>query len=250
VVVPLAGTLEVDICPQLDLHEYRRKPVRRAFSIWSAGRMMLFMTFTGFRPSARVFLSGVGEQNTKTFFEAHRDEYISDIRQPLEDLLAEAQETYGPGRVTRPNRDVRFSKDKSPYKTTASMWAGDVGGVYLSVTATGLEVGGGLYDPSRDQLTRAREAIDSRPLVAKQLTQILDKINRDGFEVAGPSLKTAPRGFARDHPAIELLRLKHYAALKHLPLNATPDKIRATWTAVEPLIAWCSKNVGAAISGP
>jgi uncharacterized protein (TIGR02453 family) len=205
--------------------------------------MMLFMTFTGFGAGSRVFLSGLAEDNTKTFFEAHRDEYIASIRQPLEDLLGEVQDAYGSGRVMRPNRDVRFSADKAPYKITASMWAGDVGGVYLSLSATGLEVGGGLYDPSRDQLARARSAIDGRPVVAKHLGDILGRLTQGGFEVAGPSLKTAPRGFDRDHPAIELLRLKHYAAVKRLPLETTPDTILATWKAVEPLIAWCSKNV-------
>jgi uncharacterized protein (TIGR02453 family) len=212
--------------------------------------MMLFMTFTGFDTGASAFLSGLAEDNTKTFFGAHRDEYIASIRQPLEDLLGEVQDAYGSGRVMRPNRDVRFSADKAPYKITASMWAGDVGGVYLSLSATGLEVGGGLYDPSRDQLARARRAIDGRPVVAKHLGDILGELTRGRFEAAGPSLKTAPRGFDRDHPAIELLRLKHYAAVKQLPLEATPDTIRATWKAVEPLIAWCSKNVGAAISWP
>lgn len=106
------------------------------------------MTFTGFGADASDFLSGLAEDNTKTFFEAHRDEYIASIRQPLEDLLGEVQDTYGPGRVMRPNRDVRFSADKSPYKTTASMWAGDVGGVYLSLSATGLEVGEGFTIPA------------------------------------------------------------------------------------------------------
>ena len=210
---------------------------------------MLLMTFTGFGVGASAFLAGLAKDNTRTYFEAHRDEYVASIRQPLEDLLGEVQDQYGSGRVMRPNRDVRFSTDKSPYKTTASMWAGGVGGVYLSVSATGLEVGGGLYDPSRDQLARARDAIDGRPLVANHLGDILGELTRDGFEAAGPSLKTAPRGFDRDHPAIELLRLTHYAAVKLLPLGATPETIRATWTAVEPLIAWCSKNVGATTPG-
>ncbi len=55
----------------------------------------------------------------------------------------------------RPNRDVRFSADKSPYKTSASLWAGTVGGVYLSLTAHHIEAGGGIYEPSRDQVARA-----------------------------------------------------------------------------------------------
>jgi uncharacterized protein (TIGR02453 family) len=210
--------------------------------------MIVVMNFTGFGSPARDFLAGLAEDNTRIFFEAHRDAYLASIRQPLEDLLGEVQDTYGSGRVMRPNRDVRFSPDKTPYKTTASMSAGEVGGVYLSVSATGLEVGGGLYGPSRDQLARARDAIDGRPVVAKHLGDILSELTRSGFEVAGPSLKTAPRGFDRHHRAIELLRLKHYAAVKRLPLDATPTTIRAAWKAVEPLIEWCSKNVGAATS--
>ena len=212
------------------------------------GRKMKGMTFTGFESGAGVFLAGLATDNTRNFFEAHRDQYTATIRQPLEDLLGEVQDTYGSGRVMRPNRDVRFSTDKSPYKTTASLWAGDVGGVYLSLSATGLEVGGGVYAPTRDQLGNARDAIADQPLVAEQLGKILDELTQGGFEVAGPSLKTAPRGFDRDHPAIELLRLNHYAALRQLPLEAEPQMIRQTWIAIEPLIAWCAKNVGAASS--
>lgn len=202
------------------------------------------MTFTGFGPDAREFLAGLAADNSKSYFDAHREIYLAHIRQPLEDLLGETQDKYGVGRVMRPNRDVRFSRDKSPYKITASMWAGEVGGVYLSLSATGLEVGGGLYDPSRNQLARGRDAIDSRPLVAKQLERIVHQLTGSGFELAGPSLKTAPRGFDRDHAAIELLRLKHYAAVKRLAPDATARTIRATWAAVEPLIDWCAKNVG------
>jgi uncharacterized protein (TIGR02453 family) len=207
------------------------------------------MTFTGFSTAAGILLAGIAHDNTKAFFEAHRLEYIANIRQPLEDLLGEVQDLYGSGRVMRPNRDVRFSNDKSPYKTSAAMSAGSLGGVYLSVGATGLEVGGGLYNPSRDQLVNARNAITGRPVVAKHLGEIVGGLRRTGFVMAGPSLTTAPRGFDRDHPAIELLRLKHYAAVKQLPLEATPEAIRETWRAVEPLIAWCSQNVGAADPG-
>lgn len=206
--------------------------------------------FDGFTSNATDFLAGLGRENSKSYFDAHRDAYVSYIRQPLEALLEQAESLYGNGRVMRPNRDVRFSADKSPYKTSASLWAGTVGGVYLSLNARGLEVGGGLYDPSRDQLARGRDAIDSRPLAAKQLEEILAELTDSGFEVAGPSLKTAPRGFTQDHPAIELLRLKHFAAVKRLPAEAKPKSIFATWTAIEPLIAWCSENVGEAQSWP
>ena len=208
------------------------------------------MTFTGFTVGASEFLNALAEDNTKQFFDAHRREYEDLIRQPLEDLLAEAETTYGPGRVMRPNRDVRFSADKSPYKTSASMWAGTVGGVYASLTAEHLQVGGGIYDPSRDQLARARKAIDSAPRAAARLQKIVDDLAADGFEMAGPSLKTTPRGYDRDHPHIELLRLRHYAALITLPVDATPETIRAAWDAVAPLLEWGATHVGKAESWP
>ena len=208
------------------------------------------MTFTGFGPDANGFLDALTKDNSRQFFEAHRQEYVDAIRQPLEDLLGEAETIYGPGRVMRPNRDVRFSNDKSPYKTSASMWAGTVGGVYLSLSAQKLEVGGGIYDPSRDQLARARTAIDSVPVAASRLTEIIDALVSAGFEMAGPSLKTAPRGYDRDHPNIELLRLRHYAALTTLPFDAPPVEIRNAWKAVEALIEWGDTYVKAAQSWP
>jgi uncharacterized protein (TIGR02453 family) len=208
------------------------------------------MTFTGFGSDARVFLSDLAKNNSRQFFDAHRQQYDDAIRRPMEDLLEEAEATYGPGRVMRPNRDVRFSADKSPYKTSASMWAGTVGGVYLSLTAQHLTAGGGIYEPSRDQLARARAAIDSVPAAASRLTEIIDSLASAGFEMAGPSLTTAPRGYDRDHPQIELLRLKHYAALTTLPVTAAPDEIRHAWRAVEALLDWGHTYVKAAQSWP
>ncbi len=208
------------------------------------------MAFTGFGKDASGFLDALAHDNSRAFFEAHRETYDSAVRQPLEDLLGEAEATYGPGRVMRPNRDVRFSPDKSPYKTSASMWAGSVGGVYLSLTARHLQVGGGIYEPSRDQLARARTAIDSAPTAAARLSEIIDALAGAGFEMAGPSLKAAPRGYDRDHPRIELLRLKHFAALTTLPVDAAPSDIRGAWSAVEPLIEWGDTHVKAAESWP
>ncbi|TQL54894.1 DUF2461 domain-containing protein [Subtercola boreus] len=208
------------------------------------------MTFTGFGSDASNFFQALAKDNSREFFQAHRQQYDDAVRQPLEDLLGEAEKIYGPGRVMRPNRDVRFSRDKSPYKTNASMWAGSVGGVYLSLNARHLEVGGGIYEPSRDQLARARTAIDSVPTAASRLTEIIDALVSSGFEMAGPSLKTAPRGYDRDHPNIELLRLKHYAALTTLPVSALPKRILGAWEAVEALIEWGDTHVGAAQSWP
>ena len=205
------------------------------------------MTFDGFRPAAVRFLQGLADDNSKTYFEAHRDEYQSDIRGPLEDLTREAEEKYGPGKVMRPNRDVRFSKDKSPYRLTAAMWAGEVGGVHLSLARNHIEVGGGVYEPSRDQLQRARTAIRDMPRAAAELSAIVKRLEGKGFHMAGPSLKTAPRGYDRDDDQIELLRLTHYAAITKVPVTASGADVRAAWKRVEPLIAWADTHVGPAV---
>ncbi len=208
------------------------------------------MTFTGFRPEAGTFFEQLRDDNTKPFFDAHRDAYVELVRQPMEDLLAAAEVSYGPGRVMRPNRDVRFAADKVPYRTDASMWAGTVGGVYLTLSAAGVEAGGGLYDPTRDQLARARAAIDTSPRAAAELSEIIEGLSGKGFELAGPSLTTAPRGYPKDHPRIDLLRLKHYAAIRRSAIDVAPEVVFATWRDVEPLIEWNATHVGAALSWP
>lgn len=208
------------------------------------------MTFTGFGPDAVSFFDDLARDNTRAFFDSHREIYTRAIRQPMEDLLGDAEAKYGAGRMMRPNRDVRFSPNKLPYRTEASMWAGTVGGVYLSLNASRIEAGGGLYEPTRDQLARARAAIDEQPLSAAELREILATATARGFEIAGPSLKTAPRGYDKNHPSIELLRLKHFAVLRRLPTEATRANIQQVWADVEPLIAWTEKYIGVAVSQP
>lgn len=197
-----------------------------------------------FTPEVAAYFNGLAADNSKAYVEANREQYTRVVRQPLEDLLGVAQSIYGPGKIMRPNRDVRFSANKDPYRTDASMWSGNVGGVYLNLNAERLEVGGGLYDPSRDQLERARTAIAERPDTASELERILSKLESSGFELAGPSLKTAPRGMDPNHPAIRLLRLKHYAALRQLPVDAGSTEIYGAWAAMTPLVAWVETHVG------
>ena len=204
-----------------------------------------------FGRGAAQFFDLLAAHNDRATFAAHRQQYDEQVRGPLELLLGEATERYGgTGHVTRPNRDVRFSADKSPYRLDASIWAGEVGGVYLRVHRGGLQVGGGLYDPTRDQLARGRTAIAAAPRAATDLHGVVATLVQQGFELAGPELKTGPRGYPRDHPQIELLRLTHYAAVRPLPLTASADRIRQAWQQVEPLIHWTTARVGPALSRP
>ncbi len=203
---------------------------------------------SAFSLDAAAYLTALAADNSKAFFEAHRDDYTRLIRQPLETLLGAAESEFGPGKVMRPNRDVRFSANKDPYRTDASMMAGAVGGVYVNLSAERLEVGGGLYDPSRDQLERARTAIAERPDLAARLQTIIDELTETGFALAGPSLKTAPRGVDPQHPALPLLRLQHYAAVRRFAVDAPVDAIVDTWRQVRPLIDWIDEHVGPALA--
>ena len=83
-----------------------------------------------------------------------------------------------------------------------------------------------------------RTVIDERPQAAAALEEILDDLEGKGYSITGRSLRTAPKGFPRDHPRIELLRLQSFAALRRLPLNASRDVITATWDETEPLVRW------------
>ncbi|CAA9532053.1 MAG: hypothetical protein AVDCRST_MAG79-1013 [uncultured Thermoleophilia bacterium] len=207
--------------------------------------------FTGFPPAALTFLAGLEADNSKAWFDAHRDVYEEAVRDPLERLIAEAGALYGPSKVFRPNRDVRFSRDKSPYKTTAAGYAGEVGVVYAALDPRGLHVGGGLYEPARDQLARARAAIATDHDAGAQLAEILETLRASGFTITGPSLRTAPKGYPKDHPRIELLRLQRFAALRQLPPGPDihdPERSRAAifgaWRALEPLTDWIRTHVG------
>lgn len=115
------------------------------------------MPFRGWSTEAIEFFEGLEADNSKLYWETHRDTYERGVRAPMEQLLTELEGEFGGGRIFRPYRDVRFSTDKSPYKTNIAAMVGDMG--YLSVDATGLGVGCGLFHMTPDQLARYREAV-------------------------------------------------------------------------------------------
>jgi uncharacterized protein (TIGR02453 family) len=150
--------------------------------------------------------------------------------------------------VFRPYRDVRFSKDKSPYKTAIA--ATLAGGGYISFSADGLGAGSGLYMPAPDQLERFRQAVaDSR--AGRKLVRIVDELREAGIEVSAHDvLKTAPRGYPKDHPRIELLRHKGLIAWKQWPVAAWMGTAKAKDRIIEflrvtgPLNGWLDEHVG------
>src|SRR5690348_4435580 len=119
-------------------------------------------------------------------------------------LLGELSGEFGPGRIARPYRDVRFRADKSPYKT--QIYATLERGGYVNFSAAGLTAATGYFMMSAGQLDRYRQAVDAEPS-GVLLALLVAQLRAAGLEVGGgQALKTAPRGFPVDHPRIELLR--------------------------------------------
>jgi uncharacterized protein (TIGR02453 family) len=210
------------------------------------------LTFTGFPPEALTFYEGLAADNTKAYWDAHRDVYEDCVREPLELLVHELVPEFGGAKVFRPYRDVRFSKDKTPYKTAqAALFTGDGGTAhrYVEISAGGLRLGGGRYHLEREELAKIRRAIDDGVHGAR-LEQIRRELEQAGLQYTAPELKTAPRGYPRDHPRIEMLRCRRHVAMRHeapapwLHTAEAKERIIQAWRAVTPLIAWLDQHTG------
>jgi uncharacterized protein (TIGR02453 family) len=208
--------------------------------------------FGGFEPEAFAWFAGLERDNTKDYFTRTRPFYEQSVRGELEALLDElGQEFGGTARVFRQQRDIRFTPDKSPYKTrTYGVLMGAPSSSYVELSARGLYAGSGYYQLMPDQLERYRAAVaadDSGPGLVDATAAVQDA----GLELAGAELKTAPRGYPRDHPRIELLRRKALFAGVRLPPAADGipradalEHVAGTWRAVAPLNDWMHAHVG------
>lgn len=206
------------------------------------------MAFRGWPVEAIEFFERLEDDNTKTFWTEQKHVYDDAVKAPMAALLAELEGRFGEGRIFRPYRDVRFSKDKTPYKTNIA--ATMAKGGYVSLSADGLFTGTGYYTMAKDQLARFRTAIDDDK-TGPQLERIIAKLDDAGVEVtAHEHLKTAPRGFPKDHARIELLRMKGCIASQSWDVDAwlgtaEPKKrIVAFLDTAKPLVTWLDANVG------
>ena len=208
---------------------------------------MDLMAFSGWPIEAVEFYEGLQADNSKVYWQAHKEVYEQYVRGPMEQLLAELSNEFGPGKLFRPYRDVRFSADKTPYKTNC---AATIGSGYISFSADGLSVGGGLYMPDPKALARYREAVDNEKS-GVELVKIVAALRKEGYDtMAHEVLKTAPKGYPKDHPRIELLRYKGIAMMKTWPVGAwlgtrkAKDRVVTTLRAGVPLNQWLLRNVG------
>ena len=224
-----------------------------------------------FTSTALRFLRGLAKNNNKEWFEAHRTEYETEVREPMRDLIGEmnarlakiAPEIGGdPKRsMFRINRDIRFSKDKSPYKTHAACWfnhrraSSRVGGeavegsagFYFHLEPGKSFVGGGIWMPPRPLLNKVRDAIadDATGVdrMAKGLTKRFDALDDEG------ALKRMPRGFAEDHPAAKWLRYQSFVTGRPMKdAEVTDAKLPATlardFQGLLPLVRWLNDALG------
>ncbi len=202
------------------------------------------MTFTGIPHDAADFYAELELDNSTTFWHAHRERYQSSVRGPMTALLHALEQEFGPAKVYRPHRDVRFSADKSPYKTHQGGYvtAGTRSGWYAEVSADGFRVGGGCFAMDSTVLAAYRAAVDG-PRGA-ELEQIVAQLHEAGWHVTGDRLKTAPRGWSQDHDRIDLLRHKTISAMRWIEdgdIVTSPglvEQVRADWRAVRPLVEW------------
>ncbi|AWB94223.1 TIGR02453 family protein [Aeromicrobium chenweiae] len=183
--------------------------------------------------------------NTKTFWEAHKDVYATAVAAPMKALAAALADEFGDAKIYRPYRDVRFAKDKTPYKTHQGAFVakGPSTGYYVQVGAPGVRVGSGFYEASPARLASIREAIVHQRH-GKELEDVLAALGSAGWEIGGDRLKTAPRGYDVDHPRIHLLRHrslnvgKSYGFEPVIHTSELLDRVRADWHEVTPLVEW------------
>lgn len=208
------------------------------------------MTFDGFGEYAIDFYDGLVLDNSKAYWDDNKETYLRDVRAPMEALLLALEKEFGEGKVFRPYRDVRFAKDKTPYKDHcgAVIEKGRGGGAYyVQLSPEGLMTGGGSFHMQSDQLARYRASVDAHGVL---LRKIVDKLLGQGWQLAGDVMKSKPRGFADDHPHLDLLRHRSIYVRKvwepddvlHEP--GCLDRVRKSWRQLRDFNAWCEDHVG------
>ena len=206
----------------------------------------LAVGFSGFGERLVDFYEGLEADNSKAYWTDHKQVYDEHVHGPMAAMMNELEPELGEYKIFRPYRDLRFSKDKTPYKTHCGAIAG---GLYVQVGADGLMVARGYYGTNSDQVERLRVAVDDDRR-GQDLLRRLDTLRHNGFDVGGDRLKTTPRGFDAAHPRIDLLRYKSlYGHRRWEPDDVlhTPEcaeRVRDARKHLQPLAEWLDDHVG------
>jgi uncharacterized protein (TIGR02453 family) len=203
--------------------------------------------FAGWKGDFKGFFLGLHLNNSKAYFESHRKQYEQDVKAPMVALLADLEAEFGAARLSRPNRDIRFSADKSPYKT--NIYASTSAGGYVALDADGLVAGGGRHMIEPSDLVTFREAVAAKGS-GEKIAAIVSALRARGYEVAGQELKRVPSPHPQDHPRGDLLkhkRLIYWRRWAIEPWIATPtalERVRVAWVDGRDLEAWLSRHLG------
>ena len=206
------------------------------------------MSFTGISFVALDFYEDLEADNSKSFWTAHRQVYDEQVKAPLQELAAELGAEFGTAKFFRPFRDVRFAKDKTPYKTHQGVYFTE-SRRYLQVSAAGLYASGGYYELASDQVARYRRAV-TEDLPGHALVQSIKLAEKSKLALRGEQLTRIPPGFAKEHPRQELLRHKsiwltrEFGSPDWLQTPKAKAELVKAWRAMQPLIDWLDKNVG------
>jgi uncharacterized protein (TIGR02453 family) len=207
------------------------------------------VTFDGIPLAALDFYEDLEADNSKAFWTANKQIYDEQVKAPLDALSAALEPDFGAPKLFRPYRDVRFSKDKTPYKTHQGVWFAD-SHMYLHVSAAGLLVSGGYWGTSSTQVQRLRRAI-ADDVSGPALARVLAGLRRAKFGFGGEQLTRVPSGYDKQHPRAELLRYKYLTARREfgcpawLPTKRAKTEIVKAWRTITPLVDWLDTHVGA-----
>jgi uncharacterized protein (TIGR02453 family) len=211
------------------------------------------VSFEGFPDEGLVFYEGLEADNTKTYWTRHKHVYDAHVKAPLLAMLEELAPEFGTAKVFRPYRDVRFSNDKTPYKTHQGAVIhpeGRAGAWYVQVSADGLRVAGGCWRLESDQVARYRRAV-ADAVQGPRLQAEVDRLAAAGWSIDGESLTRVPAGHDADAPRMDLLKRKSlHAGRSWEPADwlHTPralEEVRAAWRDLVPHNAWVDDNIGA-----
>jgi uncharacterized protein (TIGR02453 family) len=213
------------------------------------------VTFEGFPDAGLVFYEGLEADNSKTYWTQHRPVYEASVRAPLQALTDELAAEFGPAKLFRPYRDVRFSSDKTPYKThqgaVVEPAGRSAGAWYVEISADGLRVAGGCWRLEADQVARYRRAVVD-DVQGRQLSAEIARLTSAGWTVGGDRLVRAPRGFAEpEDDRAALLRhrsldvAQQWEPTDWLDTREALERVRTAWRDVVALNRWLADNVGA-----
>jgi uncharacterized protein (TIGR02453 family) len=226
-----------------------------------------------FTPAALRFLRALARHNERPWFEAHRHEYEACVRAPMRELIEEmdvrlariAPEIIGDPRrsMFRIHRDIRFSDDKSPYKTNAACWfyhrdgsrgvgreaTGGGAGFYFQVQPGNCFLGGGMWMPPKPALNRIRDAIAEDPQRLERIVTDPRVRRRFGGLDEDAMLKRLPRGYPPDHPGAKWLKFQSFTLGRGLTdAQATsarlPALLEADFALIVPLVRWINGSLG------